>query len=154
MKLAPSGLNPPYFVLPAFLFVESHGGGNSVTPGERVRRRRERVRRRRWSPSLLPTGEDATPEGDPHVLRSHVRCAPLTSGFVVCIANLMSEELLPRRALDLGQVCVIVSACTQARWCRSRVVHAYCKPASRGSMASQLATLLALIATTAGASCG
>eukprot|EP00964_Phaeocystis_antarctica_P005758 scaffold3142_cov60-Phaeocystis_antarctica.AAC.3 len=66
----------------------------------------------------------------------------------------MSEELLPRRALDLGQVCVIVSACTQARWCRSRVVHAYYKPASCGSMASQLTTLLALIATTAGASCG
>ena len=51
----------------------------------------------------------------------------------------MSEELLPQ-ALDLGQVCVIVSACTQARWCRSRVVHAYCKPASRGSMAAQLST--------------
>eukprot|EP00964_Phaeocystis_antarctica_P057865 scaffold34272_cov61-Phaeocystis_antarctica.AAC.1 len=66
----------------------------------------------------------------------------------------MSEELLPRRALDLGQVCVIVNACTQAGWCRSHAVHTCCKPASRGSMASQLATLLALIATTAGASCG
>ena len=125
-----------------------------MPPDERVYRRSSVFTARRWSPSLLPPDEDATPEGDPHVHRSHVRCAPLKSGFVVCIANLMSEELLPRRALDLGQVCVIVSACTQARWCRSRVVHAYCKPASRGSMASQLATLLALIATTAGASCG
>ena len=55
-------------------------------------------------PSLLPPDEDATPEGDPHVLRSHVRCAPLTSGFIVCIANLMSEELLPPH-LDKSVVC-------------------------------------------------
>eukprot|EP00964_Phaeocystis_antarctica_P141443 scaffold106480_cov89-Phaeocystis_antarctica.AAC.2 len=38
------------------------GGGNSVTPAARVYRRRERVYRRRWSPSLPPPDEDATPE--------------------------------------------------------------------------------------------
>ena len=86
-----------------------------MPPRERVRRQRERVRRRRWSPSLLPPDEDATPEGDPHALRSHVRCAPLKSGFVVCVANLISEQLLPRRALDQGQVRVIISACSEAR---------------------------------------
>ena len=54
--------------------------------------------------SLLPPDEDATPEGELHELRSNVQCAPLTSGFVVCVANLISEQLLPQRALDQGQV--------------------------------------------------
>ena len=85
-----------------------------MNPGQRD----ERVPVPRWSPSLLP------PEGELHELRSNVQCAPLKSGFVVYVANLISEQLLPRRALDHGQVCVIVSACTQARWCLSRVVHA------------------------------
>ena len=56
---------------------------------------------------------------------------------IVCIANLKSEE---RRVLDRGQVRVKVSECTQARWCCLRVMHAYCKLASRGSMAAQLTT--------------
>jgi len=54
-------------------------------------------------PSLLPPYEDATPEGELNELRSNVQCAPLKSGFVVCVANLISEQLLPRRALDHGQ---------------------------------------------------
>ena len=65
--------------------------------------------------SLLPPDEDATPEGELHELFSNVQCAPLTSGFVICVANLISEQLLPRRALDRGQVRVIVSPCTEAR---------------------------------------
>ena len=55
------------------------------------------------------------PEGELHEIRSNVQCAPLTSGFVVCVANLTSEQLLPRPALDRRQVRVIVSACSEAR---------------------------------------
>ena len=48
-------------------------------------------------------------------MRSDVRCAPATSGFVVCVATLIPEEQRLRRALDEGQVCGMVSACTQAQ---------------------------------------
>ena len=53
----------------------------------------------------------------------HVPGAPLRSGFIVCVANLISEQLLPRRALDRGQVRVIVSPCTEARLCRLHLMH-------------------------------
>lgn len=48
-------------------------------------------------------------------MRSDVQCAPATSGFVVCVATLIPEEQRLRRALDEGQVCGMVSACTQAQ---------------------------------------
>jgi hypothetical protein len=44
--------------------------------------------------------------GDVLVLCNHVHCAPLIGGFVVCFANLKSEQPLPRLVLDRGQVCV------------------------------------------------
>merc|ERR1719345_34377 len=52
---------------------------------------------------------EGTPEGDLHVVCRHVPHAPLTTGFIVCFANLMSEQLRPSRALDRGQVRVIVA---------------------------------------------
>ena len=52
---------------------------------------------------------EVTPEGDFHVVCRHVPHAPLTTGFIVCFANLMSEQLRPSRALDRGQVRVIVA---------------------------------------------
>ena len=74
-----------------------------MNPAKRVQDVRS-VFRRRWSPSLLPPDEDATPEGVLHELRSNVQCAPLKSGFVVCIANLMSEELPSWRRLALRRI--------------------------------------------------
>ena len=50
-----------------------------------------------------------TPEGDLHVVCRHVPRASLTTGFIFCVANLISEQLRPRRALDRGQVRVIVA---------------------------------------------
>ena len=54
-------------------------------------------------------------------MRSDVRCAPATSGFVVCVATLIPEEQRLRRALDEGQVCGMISACTQAQAIASHV---------------------------------
>ena len=52
---------------------------------------------------------EVTPEGDLHVVCRYVPHAPLTTGFIVCFANLMSEQLRPSRALDRGQVHVLVA---------------------------------------------
>eukprot|EP00964_Phaeocystis_antarctica_P081273 scaffold50834_cov102-Phaeocystis_antarctica.AAC.3 len=52
---------------------------------------------------------EGTPEGDLHVVCRHVPHALLTTGFIVCFANLMSEQLRPSWALDRGQVRVIVA---------------------------------------------
>ena len=86
-----------------------------MNPGERVQavgRTRSRSRERVHA---LPLDGDDTPEGDPYEMRSDVQCAPATSGFVVCVATLIPEEQRLRRALDEGQVCGMVSACTQAQ---------------------------------------
>ena len=59
-------------------------------------------------------------------MRSDVQCAPATSGFVVCVATLIPEEQRLRRALDEGQVCGMVSACTQAQAIASLVSRVWC----------------------------
>ena len=94
-----------------------------------------------------------TPEGDLHVVCRHVPRASLTTGFIFCVANLISEQLRPRRALDRGQVRVIVAHARR----RGGVARVLCThTASQHRVAAwrhSSSHLLALTTATSGLTC-
>ena len=96
---------------------------------------------------------EVTPEGDLHVVCRYVPHAPLTTGFIVCFANLMSEQLRPSRALDRGQVRVIV-AHARRRGGVARVLCTHTASQHRVAAWRHISShLLALTTATSGLTC-